>query len=59
MYAKKARGAMARYIVQHKIENLEDLKQYNVDNGPIHLHIQSFGGSLFHTLYLIDLIKNM
>ena len=32
MYAKKARGAMARYIVQHKIENLEDLKQYNVDS---------------------------
>ena len=32
MYAKKARGAMARYIVQHKIENLEDLKQYDVDS---------------------------
>lgn len=32
MYAKKARGAMARYIVQNKIENLEDLKQYNVDS---------------------------
>lgn len=26
---------------------------------PIHLHIQSFGGSLFHTLYLIDLIQKM
>ena len=32
MYAKKARGTMARYIVQHKIENLEDLKQYDVDS---------------------------
>lgn len=39
--------------------NQKLLKQYNVDNGPIHLHIQSFGGSLFHTLYLIDLIKDM
>ena len=26
---------------------------------PIHLHIQSFGGSLFHTLYLVDLIQKL
>ena len=39
--------------------NQKVLKTYNVDNGPIHLHIQSFGGSLFHTLYLIDLIKGL
>ena len=32
MYAKKARGAMARYIVQNKIEDLEDLKHYDVDS---------------------------
>lgn len=31
MYAKHARGAMARYIVQHNIESIEDLKLYTVD----------------------------
>ena len=32
MYAKKARGSMARYIVQNKLDSLEDLKNYRVDN---------------------------
>jgi len=31
MYAKHARGAMARYIVQNNITNVEDLKLYAVD----------------------------
>jgi cytoplasmic iron level regulating protein YaaA (DUF328/UPF0246 family) len=31
MYAKHARGAMARYIIENQIENAEDLKQYDVD----------------------------
>lgn len=38
------------------------LNNYNIKEGnpgPIHLHIQSFGGSLFHTLYIIDLIQNL
>ena len=39
--------------------NLQLKKHHNIDNGPINLHIRSFGGSLFHTLYLIDLIKNL
>ena len=30
MYAKHARGAMARYIVQHDIQHPEELKLYNV-----------------------------
>ena len=33
--------------------------QYKIDPPPIHLHIQSQGGSLYHTLYIIDLIQNM
>ena len=33
--------------------------QYKIDPPPIHLHIQSQGGSLYHTLYIIDLIENM
>jgi ATP-dependent protease ClpP protease subunit len=33
--------------------------QYNIDPPPIHLHIQSQGGSLYHTLYIMDLIENM
>jgi cytoplasmic iron level regulating protein YaaA (DUF328/UPF0246 family) len=32
MYAKKARGSMARYIVQNRLNSLEDLKNFNVDN---------------------------
>jgi cytoplasmic iron level regulating protein YaaA (DUF328/UPF0246 family) len=28
-YAKKARGLMARYILEHKIERVEDLKSFN------------------------------
>jgi len=31
MYAKHARGAMARYIVTNKIESAEELKLYSVD----------------------------
>jgi ATP-dependent protease ClpP protease subunit len=33
--------------------------QYKIDPPPIHLHIQSQGGSLYHTLYIIDLIQKM
>lgn len=33
--------------------------QLHIDPPPIHLHIQSNGGSLFHTLYIIDLIKSI
>lgn len=31
MYAKRARGAMARYIIDNNIETLDDLKGFNVD----------------------------
>ena len=30
-YAKKARGLMARYIIQNKAEKIDDLKSFNVD----------------------------
>lgn len=30
-YAKKARGLMARYIIENQIENIDELKQFNVD----------------------------
>ena len=30
-YAKKARGLMARYIIEHKLERAEDLKSFNTD----------------------------
>jgi len=33
--------------------------QYRIDPPPIHLHIQSEGGSLYHTLYIMDLIDSM
>ena len=31
MYIKKARGMMVRYVIQNRIENLEDLKGFNAD----------------------------
>lgn len=31
MMAKRARGQMARFIIQKKIENVEDLKKFNTD----------------------------
>lgn len=31
-YAKKARGLMVRYIIDHDIETIEGLKQFNYDN---------------------------
>ncbi len=33
--------------------------QYNVNPPPIRLHIQSQGGSLYHTLYMVDLIQSL
>lgn len=30
---------------------------YKIDVPPIHLHIQSYGGSLLHTFYIMDVIK--
>lgn len=36
MYAKHARGAMARYIVEHKITDVEELKGYDVDGYRFH-----------------------
>ena len=32
MFAKKARGSMARYIVQQKLESAEGIKNYNIDS---------------------------
>jgi ATP-dependent protease ClpP protease subunit len=30
---------------------------YQIEIPPIHLHIQSYGGSLMHTFYIMDIIK--
>lgn len=32
---------------------------YNIEPPPIHLHIQSYGGSLLHTFYIMDVIKTL
>jgi ATP-dependent protease ClpP protease subunit len=32
---------------------------YKIDAPPIHLHIQSYGGSLLHTFYIMDVIKTL
>ena len=31
-YAKKARGLMARYIIENKVRKIEDLKEFNFEN---------------------------
>jgi len=31
IYIKKARGMMARYVIEHRIESVEDLKGFNAD----------------------------
>lgn len=36
MYAKHARGAMARYIIENNLQNIEDLKSYDVDGYRFH-----------------------
>ncbi len=32
---------------------------YDIESPPIHLHIQSYGGSLLHTFYIMDIIKTL
>ena len=43
--------------LNYKSQMLKD--KYDIDPGPINLHIQSNGGSLFHSIYIVDLIKNI
>ena len=31
-YAKKARGLMARYIIENRVRKIEDLKEFNFEN---------------------------
>jgi cytoplasmic iron level regulating protein YaaA (DUF328/UPF0246 family) len=31
MYAKHARGAMTRYLIENQLSNIEELKLYDVD----------------------------
>jgi len=47
-----------------KLEELNAQSQtiaihYNIDPPPIHLHIQSYGGSLMQTFYVMDVIKTL
>ena len=32
MYAKNARGAMARYLIKNQLNNIDDLKSYSIDS---------------------------
>lgn len=41
VYAKKARGSMARYIVSNRIENLEDLKGFDTDSYTLDSNLSS------------------
>ena len=31
-YAKKARGLMARYIIENRVRKIDDLRKFNFDN---------------------------
>ena len=41
MYAKHARGAMARYILQNEIQAPEMLKVYDVDGYTFNVHLST------------------
>lgn len=41
MYAKHARGAMARYILQNEIQDPEQLKVYDVDGYTFNVHLST------------------
>lgn len=48
--------------LKNKLEELDLHLQtiaihYKINAPPIHLHIQSYGGSLLHTFYIMDVIK--
>ena len=50
--------------LKNKLEELNTNLQtmaihYNIEPPPIHLHIQSNGGSLLHTFYIMDIIKTL
>jgi ATP-dependent protease ClpP protease subunit len=50
--------------LKNKLEELNTHLQtiaihYNIEPPPIHLHIQSYGGSLLHTFYVMDVIKTL
>jgi hypothetical protein len=32
IFAKHARGSMSRYLIENNLEDIEQLKTYNVDN---------------------------
>jgi ATP-dependent protease ClpP protease subunit len=49
-------------LLKTKLEELDLHLQtiaihYKIEAPPIHLHIQSYGGSLLHTFYIMDVIK--
>ena len=50
---------LEKKIIELNNQNILFKNKYDIDNGPINLHIQSNGGSLFHSLYIIDLIQNI
>ena len=52
------------FQLKNKLEELDIQSQsiamqFSIDPPPIHLHIQSFGGSLLHTFHLVDMIKSL
>ena len=52
------------FELRNKLTELETRSQtfklqYDIMPPPIHLHIQSQGGSLYHTLYIVDLIQKL
>ena len=40
-YAKKARGQMARYIIENRIKEIDNLKKFNLDNYKYHKELST------------------
>lgn len=46
-------------IIELNHQSILSKQKYNLDPLPINLYLQSQGGSILHTLYISDLIKNL
>jgi len=64
IYFYGAVSESSTFQLKNKLEELDLHLQtiaihYKIEAPPIHLHIQSYGGSLLHTFYVMDVIKTL
>ena len=55
-YAKFGRGLMARWIIQNKVNSVEDLKQFNLDDYKYDLNLSNELEFVFHSSTTSEII---